>query len=297
MKNRFFLAIAGVALALVLSGCTTPITNLTQRQVPVNASNIYEFSFRARLDTPGILEHTVDAHLVINGEEVRMKRNPANPRLFEVEYRMPPGQAEARYYYVVRYQFQRDGFSRQAEVFSDFFILQLVDRYVLQLLTHRGPVGTEVSVVGRGFSNFDTVVFGGVELPTRVDSSTSVTFTVPAVPAGQNYEVIVRTRTGDLKVGLFRVDQAQLAVMPGSVDLTRGQRRTLVVQLPFAAPAGGLPVEVTTDVPASVIMPEIRVPAGARSVNVVIEGGEPGRGTLFITAPGFGDLLVPVSVR
>lgn len=297
MKIPSLLATAGAALALLLSGCSSPITNLTLRQVPVNASGIYDFSFRARLDTPGIMAETVEAFLVINGQEVRMDRNPSQSRLFEVEYRMPEGQAEARYYYAVRYQFQRDGFTRKGEVFSDFFVVRLINRYVLQLLTDRGPVGTEVAVVGSGFSSFDTVIFGGVEVPTRVGNANSLTFTVPAVPAGQSYPVALRTNSSELDVGLFRVDQAQLTVTPGSLELMRGQRRTVVVQVPFAAPGGGLPVTVTTDVATSVIMPEIVIPAGARSVNVPVEGGDAGFGTLYFSAPGFGEVQIPVAVR
>jgi hypothetical protein len=69
-----------------------------------------------------------------------------------------------------------------------------------------------------------------------------------------------------------------------------------VFTIPAEAPAGGLVLDITTDVPASVIMPEVLIPAGARSVNVVVEGGKPGSGTIYVRAPGFGEASVAITV-
>jgi hypothetical protein len=55
-------------------------------------------------------------------------------------------------------------------------------------------------------------------------------------------------------------------------------------------------VNVTTDVPHSVIMPEVIIPAGQNSVSVSIQGGEPASGSLFVGAAGKGEITVPVSV-
>ncbi|MEM9227622.1 MAG: hypothetical protein AAGA45_06610, partial [Verrucomicrobiota bacterium] len=51
-----------------------------------------------------------------------------------------------------------------------------------------------------------------------------------------------------------------------------------------------------TDSPQSIIMPEVVIPEGAKSVSVPMEGGIPGTGTLFVEAPGFNAIKVPVSV-
>ena len=62
--------------------------------------------------------------------------------------------------------------------------------------------------------------------------------------------------------------------------------------------AGGVGwlIDVTTDVPESVIMPEVIVPQGQTSVTVTAEGGKAGSGTLFMKGFGSGEMTVPISV-
>ena len=52
-----------------------------------------------------------------------------------------------------------------------------------------------------------------------------------------------------------------------------------------------------TDIPESIIMPEVFIPEGARSVNVPVEGGIPGVGKLFVEVPGLKTVVIPVVVR
>jgi hypothetical protein len=55
-------------------------------------------------------------------------------------------------------------------------------------------------------------------------------------------------------------------------------------------------INVTTDIPNSVIMPEVRLATGEDSATVAIEGGEPGKGHLYVSAQGFDELTVPIEV-
>ena len=66
--------------------------------------------------------------------------------------------------------------------------------------------------------------------------------------------------------------------------------------IPNAAPQGGLLLDVATDVPESVIMPEVVVPEGATNVVVTIQGGKPGTGALYLKGFGQGELSIPVTV-
>ena len=59
---------------------------------------------------------------------------------------------------------------------------------------------------------------------------------------------------------------------------------------------GGLLLDLTTDVPESVIMPEILVPQGQTSVTINVQGGRPGSGSLFLKGYGAGELSVPITV-
>jgi hypothetical protein len=62
------------------------------------------------------------------------------------------------------------------------------------------------------------------------------------------------------------------------------------------ATTGGLLVDVTTDIPESVIMPEVIIPQGSNTTTVSVEGGRPGTGSLFIRGPGVRELTVPITV-
>ena len=66
--------------------------------------------------------------------------------------------------------------------------------------------------------------------------------------------------------------------------------------MPHAAPPGGLLLDLTTDVPESVIMPEVIVPDGQNSVTVTVEGGRPGTGSLYLKGYDTGEVTIPVSV-
>ena len=65
--------------------------------------------------------------------------------------------------------------------------------------------------------------------------------------------------------------------------------------IPQPAPAGGLLIDVTTDVPESVVMPVVMVAAGQTSATVPIQGGKPGSGSLFFRSSA-GESSIAVTV-
>jgi hypothetical protein len=72
----------------------------------------------------------------------------------------------------------------------------------------------------------------------------------------------------------------------------------LTFTIPAPAPAGGQLLDVTTDIPESVIMPEVLVPAGQSSLTVDVKGGKPGTGNLFLKGYGnTGEITIPVTVQ
>ena len=62
------------------------------------------------------------------------------------------------------------------------------------------------------------------------------------------------------------------------------------------APPGGTLIDLTTDIPESVIMPEVIVPQGQTNVSVTVEGGKPGTAICCLKGFGSGELTVPISV-
>jgi hypothetical protein len=164
------------------------------------------------------------------------------------------------------------------------------------LEVNRGPVGARVSLLGRGFSTQDVIYFDNVPTRTVYESPNSLSFYVPALDAGRNYQVMLGSASGNSPVGTFRIDASSLTVAPTALTLRAGETQNLTFSVPNPAPAGGLLLDVTTDVPECVIMPEVIVPAGQTSLSVQVQGGKPGRGTLFLRGYGAGEVTIPVTV-
>jgi hypothetical protein len=152
-------------------------------------------------------------------------------------------------------------------------------------------------VLGRGFSPQDTIYLDNVPARTAYESPNSLSFFVPAVEPGRNYQVQVSGASGSNAVGTFRVDASSLTVFPTALTLRTGESQSLTFTLPNPAPAGGLLLDVTTDVPDSVIMPEVVVPAGSTTVTVTVQGGRAGQGSLFLKGFGVGEVTVPITVQ
>ncbi len=288
--------ILALCWALALTGCGPTISNLTQERVPQNPSGIYTLSMRLQNTEPDILRDSVEPKVVIGGEARPMRPSGVAADVFEYDYEMPQGATEANFYYKVDYAVATRGGARPRNLVSDLHSMQLINRYIITLEATRGPVGSDISVVGRGFSQHDDIVMGGIQAETRYDSSNSLTFKVPPLRAGQAYPVELVSGFGVIPVGFFQVDPSKLRVSPESVQLQSGERGMLVFAIEFEAPENGFPIEITTNIPDSIIMPEVLVPQGARSVSIPVEGGRSGQGALYASAPGFDELTIPVRV-
>lgn len=288
MKAKFYALLSAAAL---LVGCGPNINNLTSSRVPANASGIYTMSMSVSSEDGAISESSYTPLIVIDGQEREMSASDVGKNIFEYDYVMPEGRNQAKYYYVLKYE--RDNQHRET---SSLFELDVTDRYVIQIESVRGPVGAEIPVVGRGFTDFDKIVIGGFEADTHYQSPTSLTFNVPALAPNQSYRAELISGSGTIDLGRFHVDGSKLSVLPANIELRPGERTTVIFETEFPTGNVGLPISVMTDVPKSVIMPEVVIPPNARTRSVPIEGGKPGKGSLYISAPGYNDLQVPVTV-
>jgi hypothetical protein len=176
--------------------------------------------------------------------------------------------------------------------------LKLIDRYTISLDVNRAPIGTELALFGRGFSRADTVFVGQSAAETRYLTSNTLQFLVPPVEAGKRYKVEVRSGANREAAGLLKVDPSlPLRVVPSELDMQTGQNQALLFQLENPAPNGGQHIEVTTDIPNSVIMPEVVIAAGQRTVSITLQAGVSGIGKLYIQAPGMREIVIPISVQ
>ena len=324
-KNRFlharriFLGLSA-ALVLGLAGCQSPtITNLTPDALAENPSQIYSISARIAPKSPSYVKGSVQATIVIDGQNFPMTKSPLGENIYEFEYQVPAGRTEIAYYFLTTYQIENNGSVSPQEDFSPLHRAKIAGRYVLSLEVNRGPVGSKISILGRGFTPNDIVYLDSTPVRTTFESPNSVSFYVPAVETNRNYKVSLGNEMAQTPVGTFRVDAVggaaetgatsstfstpvgasggALIVSPSSVNLKSGEKTQLVFTTPVTATAGGLLIDVTTDVPESVIMPEVTVPPGSNTVSITVEGGKPGSGHLFAKGAGTRELTIPVSVR
>lgn len=225
-----------------------------------------------------------------------MHKSALGGEIWDFDYQLPAGRDEAAYYYVVNYQYDNNGTPIAQERYTDIYKLKIVKRYVLTLEANRGPVGARLSVLGRGFTPQDVISFDSTPAKTIFESPNSLGFIVPGIEANKNYKLTVANPSTSSVVGTFRVDPSTLTISPTSLNLHTGEKQPLTFTLPNAAPPSGLLLDVTTDVPESVIMPEVMVPAGATTVTVTVEGGKPGTGALYLKGYGSGETTIPIAV-
>ncbi|MEX2044308.1 MAG: IPT/TIG domain-containing protein [Opitutus sp.] len=294
--RRIILGLASV-LTLVLAGCNAvTLTNLTPASMPENPSHIYTFTLRVASRTNTVPPQSVVPHIVLDGRNHQMNPSSIGEGLYEFEYQLPPGREEVAYYYLVNFNVEGNTTHTPQEAYTNIETVRIARRYVHSLEVNRGPVGSRISVVGRGFTPQDTIDFDGTPARTVFESPNALSFYVPPVEPNRNYTVTVRSVASDSPVGTFRVDPTSITVFPTSLTLQSGQQQLMSFTLPNPAPAGGSLIDVTTDVPESIIMPEILVAQGQTQVTVNVEGGQPGQGSLFLRGYGAGEITIPVTV-
>ena len=295
-RLSIFLAILGLGLA---SSCRQPtFINLTSQNISQNPSGIYTLQTEVDIQDRKVDRNSISVTAVVGGESISMVQDPVNPSLWSCDYKLPLGFDEATYYFQVNYKTKlSSGSLKPGEIKSDLQVFRLENRYVGNLASYRGPVGVEIAVQGRGLTKYDSITFGGEKAQTRYLSENELRFTVPALPSGVDYPVqLIGGPHGALDIGNFRVDQSSLGVVPSSLEIASGDSSTLLFKIDYDAPSGGLPIQVKTNVPDSVVMPEARIAGGDRTVNIPIQGGAPGEGKLIITAPGYDSVEVSVRV-
>ncbi len=295
--KKILLCLITTLVSIIFVGCGVTVQNLTPLKIPTNPSNIYTFSCKAKINQSELIFDTHKVNLVINGEVLPMAQAGDGANHYTYDYKLPIGQNTAFYYYKVDYKFGTGDEYQYREYSSSIFETQLINRYVVELESKRGPVGSKVGIIGRGFSQTDIIVFNKREIDTEFYSPFSIGFSVPNLSPRNNYQIALRTDQGDLSIGDFYIDSASFNVIPGLVNLASGQRDILIFQLYSEAPESGLYIDVTTDVPDSIIMDEVIIPGGMKQVTVKVEGGTPGKGTLYMKAAGFGTVQVPLQVH
>ena len=291
--SRIFSVIAAALMLLVLTGCNFTITNLTPETLPQNPSQIYTITASFRPTSRTIETASIKPRIVVDGQAHAMSRSSVGTDIWEFDYQLPAGRTTASYYFICDYSTK--GSSSTTEIYSELQNLIIAGRYVIRSEASRAPVGSRVSILGAGFSPYDIAYFDNTPTRTVFESPSSLSFFVPAVEPGRSYKLSVRGSGIGLDVGTFRVDAISFQITPTAVFVRSGEQQALTFTIPQPAPAGGMLIDVTTDIPQSIVMPEVMVPANATSVTVPVQGGKPGTGFLYFRSSA-GESTVSVTV-
>lgn len=292
IKALFSQASKGLLL-LSLAGCARTLTNVTPKIAQRNPSNMYRFTTQSNVDPARVIDFQGD--LIIDGERHALQKDALAPSFYYYDHFMAPDRTNAKYYFEFNYQQNRRGKLKHYTVKTPLAEFQIQERCCFCLDNERGPVGAEMKVLGRGFTEGDRIILGEYNAPTSYVSENVLSFQIPPVVAGKAYPVYTLCNNEKNFVGNLLVDNSRFSVDPKSLEINKGEKTDLLIEASCTLNTD-LYVNVTTDIPDSVIMPEVRIPAGESSTHVTIEGGEPGKGSLFISAQGFDELEVPIQV-
>lgn len=296
--KRIFLS-SVFALALCLTGCGVKMVNTTPAIAPASPTGTYTLSAQAEVKKKTVLPESLEAFVVIDGEQRPMTADEETPNAFAYDYQAPTEQGLTRFYYVLNYVIQEeDEAPVPVQMISDLYQVQLPNPITLTLEKQRAAIGTRVTIRGEQFASSDLIFVDATPAETIFVSPTKLQFVVPEVKPGFGYTIEVRSTTRAQIAGYLRIDPASpLSVLPNKLTLEPGQRQALAFALETPAPFGGLYINVTTDIPNSIIMPEVLIPEGARTVSATIEGDKVGSGHLFINANGLPELVIPLTIR
>ncbi|MEK7415806.1 MAG: IPT/TIG domain-containing protein, partial [Planctomycetota bacterium] len=161
-----------------------------------------------------------------------------------------------------------------------------------------------ITVTGVNFLSDSVVLLNNAALATTFVDANTLTAMVPAQAPGAKS---ITVRTPDTRTpGQFFISNAvnlniltpALAFNPGSLTLSVGGSGTLTLSISYAAPAGGLSVNLSANASIVSVPASVTIPQGATTVSVTVNAVTTNGGSTNVSASlsGFNGVTAPVSV-
>jgi len=297
MLKSIFSFTCKTLLILSFAGCSKTLTNVTPDDAQRNPSNLYRFTTQCNIRMNKIIPETLKLSLVIDGEKFPLKPYELTPSFYYYDYFLDSTRTDAKYFFEACYTTNNRGNRVERCDKTPLAKFKIKEHFCSCLGGERAPISAEVKVLGQGFTTGDLIQVGEYNAVTHFISENVLSFQVPNVEAGKFYPVYFISNGEKNFIGNLLIDQGLLSVDADSIELSTGDKEELTIHSSLNAGPGGLYVNVTTDIPNSVIMPEVVIPEGENSVSVEIEGGDAGEGHLYISAKGFNEVELPIVVQ
>lgn len=297
MKNAKIIVFVAALSAFVLGGCSS-IRNTTPKTFPESPSRTYTLSVNVDVKDGDVSKKSYKPYIVIDGGVFPMR--DMGKGLYQYDYVMPRGRNSAKYYFQFDYDLNKiaSGIpSGRTLKSTEVYEFSTEGKFVVSMESVRGNVGSKITVLGKGFTADDKILVGGVEAKTDFISESTLNFTVPALESGRVYKVELSTAEKKIYIGEFRIDDAAMVVTPSFLELRSGETTKLTFNIGSRAPAGGCVIDVKTNIPSSLIMDDVVVPEGKRSVVVTIKAGAKGQGFIYINSFGYKEVRIPITVK
>jgi hypothetical protein len=236
----------------------------------------------------------VRAHVTIDGHSRNMRHIGRNRYVYE--YRMPTDAQKIVYSFDVDYSRRTDTKLRYFNEKSTDFELLLTGHYAMGLDSQRGAPGASITIIGRGFQKNDTVYVGEEAADTQFLSPTAIQFRIPQLPAEKYYSVELASPSGTLPAGKIFIDRGTISTNPKAIEVKCGDAISLHVNIPHPAPANGLEIDVSTNIPDAIIAPDVFIRAGKTSTTVKIEGVEVTHGMLYLSGKEYAETVIPLVI-
>ncbi|NZA25152.1 hypothetical protein H0E84_02040 [Luteimonas sp. SJ-92] len=157
-----------------------------------------------------------------------------------------------------------------------------------------GQPDPRIEIEGRNLRAESILLLDGVEIPSALAGSTTITATLPTQTAVGSR--VLQLRTPDPESGGEPIHSNELSLtvlaaeirLPDALSLLRGETRQVRLEIPYPAPPGGFEISLLADAPAYLGVPStVTVVEGQLAAEFAAEGLDSGSGSLVASADGF----------
>jgi hypothetical protein len=127
-RKNAAVAVIAAALGTLGTGCTTTITNLTPRELPRNANNLYPFEVAYDTSQQSVREQSVKPFVMIGTDLFPMTPTPMLKGRWEAQVPIPAATNHVYYRYKIDYQYNRIPSPGEGSRLSETYTLEIVDK-------------------------------------------------------------------------------------------------------------------------------------------------------------------------